>query len=838
MSSALSFKAQVRFNGLYLKAYTRLALILIVLTNFCSAQNTIVRGTIFDKVTNEVIAFAPVIFQNTTIGTVTDFNGDYTLSSSVATDSIVISNIGYKKSTVFIKKNSTQKINIALDPENYNLNEILIKPGRNPAFRILDNLIEHKNENKGNSQANYEREEYEKFKIYYSNYSKKFTERKQFKNFKFMFDYADSSKNGKPQLPIFMSEIIKIKFISHLPELNKEIEIANKSTGETYENLTSIANHLVENINVYDNYYSILDKSFISPINDNYKLFYKYYLVDSLILDNKKSFKIRFESKWKEDFTFSGEMNVQDSTWAITKINLFTNPEINLNYVKYFEVKQEFEQVNNKWTQKKLETYALISIVKGKQSDEFRIDRSTSYKYLASNDPDKIHFDYLALTKSTEDDATLKSEEYWNAARHDSLTVKEKYNYFIADTLNYVPLVKKIKNIFIMVASGFVEVGKIRIGQIHTFYSFNPIELDRYKLGFKTNKHFSKKIQFEAYGAYGSSDKLVKYKGSILYVPIKDHNRLSMGLSYKNDLDQLGVSTNQIQFDNILTSLTKTSEINRLTFNKEAIVFIEKYWTNGFSNNLSFSTKEIQPLGDLSFEKLIDTAAFVRQIFNTISTTEVHLNTRISFQEKHITTEFKRKSRRTLYPIINLDITLGIKGLLNAQYDYQKIKLNIKGKRQLNPIGYTQYNLEVGKIFGNAPYILAEMHPGNQTLIYDEQAFNLMKYFEFVSDEYIHLHLDHHFEGFFFNKLPLIKKAELREVVSARGVVGNLHNSVKSEMILPTGMSDVSKPYVECSVGVENIFKVIRIDYIWRVTDKSLIPSENWSIKAKLYLSF
>lgn len=809
------------------------------------AQQTKVRGTVIDKNTKEAISFAPIVFKNTTInpkdpiwGTTTDENGEYTLTSDKATDSIVISNVGYKKQTIFIQKNISQRIDIELISDNYNLHEVIIKPGRNPAFRILDNVIAHKSENKNASLDGYQWEEYEKFQIYFGNYSKKFTARKQFNNYKFIFDYADSSKGGKPMLPIYMSENIKEKYVIAKPELNKEILIATKSTGETYEQLTTIANRMVENINVYDNFFLILDKSFISPINDNYQLYYKYYLEDSLYLDNQKYYKIRFVPKWKEDLAFSGEMYIHDSTWAVKKIGLKINNEINLNYVKDFWVKQEFIYTNDKWIQNKFETSATISPIKRKQSEEFTVHRSTSYKDFIINDPDKINRNCFEALKNNEEISLSKSDDYWKTRRHDSLNTKEKYNYLIADTINYVPAIKKVKKIFIVFASGYVEVGKISIGQIHTFYSYNPIEQDRYKFGLKTNKYFSKKLQFEVYGAYGSSDQLFKYKGSILFVPIKDNNRLSMGISYKYDLDQLGISNNHIQFDNILTSLTKTSEINRLTFNKEASVFIEKNWTNGFSNKISFNTTEIQPLGELTFEKLLDTAAYVRQIFDKISTTEIHLNTRISFAEKFITTEFKRNSIGSRYPIINLNFTFGIKGLLNARYDYQKIKLNLKGKLRLNPIGYTQYNLEGGKIFGNTSYIFSEMHPGNQTLVYDAEAFNLMKYFEFVSDEYVSLHLDHHFEGFFLNKIPLIKKAQLREVISARGVVGNLHDNVKSEMILPTGMSDVSKPYVECSVGLENIFKVVRVDYIWRVTDKSTIGSENWSVKAKFYFAF
>jgi hypothetical protein len=203
-----------------------------------------------------------------------------------------------------------------------------------------------------------------------------------------------------------------------------------------------------------------------------------------------------------------------------------------------------------------------------------------------------------------------------------------------------------------------------------------------------------------------------------------------------------------------------------------------------------------------------------------------------------IYSDFYKRSLGSKYPVISLDLGMSVKGLLYADYDYQKVKLNVRGKLRLNPIGYTQYNLEGGKVFGNVPYLLTELHPGNQTLVFDGEAFNLMKYFEFASDQYVSLHLEHHFEGFFLNKIPFVKKAQLREVISGRGVVGSLSTNVKNEMMLPSGLKDVTQPYIECSAGLENIFKVVRIDYIWRVTQKNPISTENWSIKAKFYFSF
>lgn len=812
-----------------------LTILFLFLSAWSYSQITRVSGTVIDKTTKEPLPFINIIFKGTSIGTSTDTLGIFSFEGSTRSDSIVVSGVGYKKQILPVKSNQTQRIDIYLESDQLNLKEIVVKPGRNPAFRIMDKIVENKSQNRVSTLTEYEWQEYEKFQIFFGNYSKKFTDRKQFSDYKFIFEHADSTADGKPLLPIYMSESIKARYFSSTHKLDQKISLATKQTGESYEQLTAIANRMVENVNVYDNFFLVLDKSFISPINDNYQLYYKYYLEDSLYLNGQKCFQIRFVPKWKEDLAFSGTMFIHDTTFAIKKVDLQINNEINLNYVKDFKVKQEFVNVNNKWVQKKFETYATISPIKRKQSEEFTVHRVSSYKDIVLDEPEKIRSDHASALKIKPIGA---DEEYWKNARHDTLSSKEKYSYMIADTINYVPAIKKLKKAAIAFASGYIELGKISIGQIHTFYSFNLIEQDRYKFGMKTNKHFSKQLQFGGYIAYGSSDERTKYGGNILYVPVKGDKRLSIGASYTYDLAQMGISKNHIQLDNILTSLTRTSTLGRLTFNSTSELFIEKYWNKGLGTRLGFVNSEIRPLGVLSFNKMIDTSANVVQQLNKITTTEIQFSTRISFQEDVFNTEFKRTSLGSKYPILELGLNVGVKGLLNADYDYQKVKLNLKGKLRLNPLGYTQYNLEGGKTFGNVPYLLTDLHPGNQTLVYDQEAFNLMKYFEFASNEYVSLHLDHHFEGFFLNKIPGVKKAQLREVVSARGVVGNLNDHIKTQMILPTGLGDVSQPYVECSAGLENIFKVVRIDYIWRVTKKSPVYTENWSIKAKFYFSF
>ena len=164
-------------------------------------------------------------------------------------------------------------------------------------------------------------------------------------------------------------------------------------------------------------------------------------------------------------------------------------------------------------------------------------------------------------------------------------------------------------------------------------------------------------------------------------------------------------------------------------------------------------------------------------------------------------------------------VILGIKDILNSKYDYQKFALNVSDKLRLGAFGNTKVAAEYGKIFGKVPYPLLEMHPGNETYFYDNTAYNLMNYFEFISDEYVTFSASHHFDGFLLNKVPLFRKLKWRSVVNAKGIVGKVSDKHEEILLFPfPGVNLERKPYLEAGIGIENIFKIIRIDAIWRLT--------------------
>lgn len=812
--------------------------VMLLLSSQGFAQQTKVYGTVIDSRSKQPIPFVNLIFKDSNTGTSTNESGSYTLQSDFPYDSIVISTLGYQKKTLAIKRNLPQRLNIELDASSNELTEVVVKKGRDPVLKIMDSVLLYKDKNNNRLFKKYKWEKYDKFQIYFGKYADQIKELKPFKKYGNVFKYTDTM-NGQALLPIYMSESIYKKFVDDSTSINEEVLIARKSSGENYENLTTITDKLLENVNIYEDYFQILDKSFVSPLINNHQLFYDYQLEGMTAIDKQQFYKIHFEPKWEEDFTFSGTLLIDPKTWGVKKVSMQIHKNTNLNYVKTLSIDQQYKRIHNKWVVNEFETWSTLSALKWQKGEDLTIHRYTSFKDIVLDNSLSVKKEYDAVMANKAYGQEIRSDAFWRYLRHKPLGKKEKYNYAIADTIDEVPFIQKAKRVATIVISGYMELGKVSLHHLNTFYSVNPIEDRRFKFGLITNKYFSEKLQLQGYAAYGTRDKEIKYNAGILYVLNKRKGRLLIGAGYKYDLDQLGVSKNHIAFDNVLTAFSGINTKAKLIFARQAQVYVEKEWIKGVISKITLLNTEMRPLGSVLFLKPVDEQSNVIESVHDITISEIQINSRFSYKEKFYINEFKRISLGTRYPIFIVDLTFGAKNILGSDYTYQKIKTNITGKFHINPVGYIYYNLECGKIFGTVPYPITTLHPANQTIAYDVDGFNVMNYFEFASDQYLSLHLDHHFDGFFFNKIPFVKKLKLREVVSARGVVGSLSDRNKNEMLLPPGMTEVSKPYIEYSAGIENIFKVLRIDYIWRGTHFSPTSSrDNWGVKARFFLTF
>lgn len=802
------------------------------------SQSTKIRGNVIDKETREPIAYASVIFKGTKIGTVTDFDGIYFIETRTPTDSLSVSYLGYKTINIKIKKNIFQTQDIELERQGISLQEVKILPGENPAHKILRNIIANKKLNSPTKLNSYQYEVYNKMEVDINNVDDDFKNKKVFKHFQFVFDYMDTSVvSGKSFLPVFISETLSDYYFNKNPKREKEVIKASKISGIENESISQFTGEMYQNVNIYKNYISVFGKSFISPIASFGLMYYKYYLVDSAFFDNKWCYQLTFKPKNIHEPTFSGDFWVNDTSFAIKKSKIRLTKEANLNFVTDMVDEQEFVFVDNFWMLKRDEL--LVDFNVADKTVGFFGRKTTSYRNIVIN-PEIIDTVYKGLGKEgivTLEDSQEKTSEYWNNARHDSLSERELNIYHMIDTIQEVPIFKTYVEIIYTIFSGYWDIGKVQLGQYVKTFSYNQIEGNRFRFGGKTDTDFSEKIFLDGYLAYGTLDKRFKYHFGAKYI-FDTKRYLWTSFSYKNDVEQLGQSPNSLSTDNFLGSVFKRDVDDKLNNVIEYNYKFESEWKFGLSNRIELIHRELYPLGDVNFMIYENTIPVAQ---NNITTFEIVLNTRFAYNEKFLEISKIRTSLGTKFPVLELNLIKGINNVLGSEYDYHKIYVSYKHHFKINPLGTSDYNIVAGKVFNKLPYPLLEIHAGNQTYWYDDMSFNLMNYYEFISDEFISFLYTHHFEGFFFNKVPLLKKLKWREVIAVKGVLGNMTEKNASYSILPDGAHTLNKPYYEGGVGIENIFTVFRVDALWRLSylDKDKNPNVSpFGIRVKVNFNF
>jgi hypothetical protein len=780
------------------------------------AQITKVTGKVSDALTNEPIPFTAVVFKGSTDGGNTDFDGMYDISSIKGADSIIFTCVGYKRLAFRIKQGQQQVINVKLSVSHNQLNEIEVKAGENPADILLRKVVEHKEENNKRKLDSYQYEVYNKVEFDMANISEKFKNNKLIKPFAFIFEKIDSSEtNEKPFLPIFITENLSNFYYTTTPKRSKEIIYASKISGLENASVTQFMGDMYQNINVYENFIDVFGKSFVSPIANIGLLYYKYYLTDSAFIDNYWCYKLKFKPRRQGDLTFVGDMWIHDTTFAVKKIQLRLAERANINFIEDLALVEEFTHVNGQnWMPTKDILVLEFAPLKNQEGMSMIGRKTTSYKNFSINKtiPDSI-FSGPENIKVLENAMDQKSD-FWDTARHDSLSAREKGIYSMIDTIQTLPAFKTYIDIITIFFTGYKTVGMFDLGPFYTMASFNQVEGIRLRVGGKTNIDFNDKIQLNGYLAYGIDDTRFKYSiGADYFFSRKP--RALIGVQYKNDIQQLGLSDNAFQTDNILSSLFRRNPANKLTDTEIKKIYYEKEWFAGLSNRVTLSNSNLNPLGILSYAYFTDQEKSISR--ESIIQSEVTLFTRYMHQEKFVYTKHGRTSLGSKYPLLQANVTFGFKGVFESDFTYTKIDFKISDIVKMAPFGFGYYNIDVGKVFGVIPYPLLFVHPGNETYFYDFAAFNMMNYYEFVSDFYGTVYYTHHFDGFFLDKIPLLRKLKWREIASIKAISGGLNKGNRDILVNPNAFSNLSEPYVEAGIGVENILKIIRVDFLWRM---------------------
>lgn len=794
-----------------------LLFILILYLNLAFGQKTRVYGYVIEETTEEPIPFASVFFKNSKIGTETDLEGRFELETYYATDSLVVRASGFDSQTKKVILDQQQEINFVLGPHTLTTEEVVVRaPDEKPSTRLHKLIVKNKAINNKEKLDAFEYENYNKLQLDLNNIGEDFAHNPIVKNLSMVMDYLDTMDGGQ-YLPLILSETISNYYFRKNPTKKKEVVTATRITGIENLELNQFLGDMYQDINVYDNYIGLFDKSFISPISSIARGFYNFYLVDSAYIDNNWCYLMTFAPKRTGDLTFEGEMWVHDTTYAIKQWSASVNADVNINYVNGFYLEQHFQQVEPEVWMITLDRLIVdLKITRGSKLMGLYGRKITTKKDFVINKPHPIKFYQASENVIIEDEAKQRSDEYWTENRHISLNKQEEGIDIMIDSLNEQPLFRFFKDLTFLVTTGFYPLGKIEIGNIKSLISSNPIEGFRNQLQLRTSNDFSRRIELSGRVAYGYKDTKLKY-GAGIRINVTPKKRGMLNLFYDYDVKQLGLGDNAEDIDAALGSLIRTKPLTMLTFVEKFGFTFEKDIGKSFIITAGANWRELTALGDISFRTPINYVGY--HSLSDIRTFETSLKVRWAMNEEFISGAFDRISIGSRYPIISLQGILGIKGVLNSGYEYQKLQFNLKHSPRLGFLGTLRYQIYAGMYFGQAAYPFLKVHEGSQTYWLQSSAHNRMDYFEFISDRYVGASVAHHFNGLFFDRIPLIKKLKWRLVVSAQSVWGDISDQQREVMLLPESTRSFGNvPYVESAIGIENIFKFIRVDAIWRMT--------------------
>lgn len=806
---------------------------------------TKVGGVIYDEA-NQPMGYANVYFKGSTEGIVSDENGRFYLQSDKTYKTLVASFVGYKAVEITLTKAVDLEMKIQIKPDNQ-LQEVKIYTGKtskknNPAIDILRKIWERKKKNGLNMFDQYQYDKYEKVEFDLNSIDSAFKANKIFKGMEFIWDRIDTSRvTGKAFLPIFINETLSEVYADNTNGKKKEIVKANKNSGlGTGDGVSTFIKDLYADYDIYNNYLKFFDKDFVSPLSRTGINVYNYVLSDSAFIDNKWCYNIIYYPRRKNELTFKGDFWVNDSTWAIKKINMEASKSANINWVKEIYIEQEFEVLNDSvFLLKRDHMMSDFSFSKKEKSKGVYGKRTTLVRNHKFNIPKEEKF-YKQEVDNYDDEAYNKTDEFWEENRFENLNKNEKSVYGLLDTLNTIPKFKRIYNIATILASGYIEIPKLKMdyGPIFSSYGYNNVEGMRLRAGGRTYFGSNDMWRIEGYTAYGFNDHQFKYGLSGKWL-VNKKNRLILSGGNRRDIEQLGVS------------LTSTNDVLGRSF-ASSTLFSSGNNDKLSSINLSMLSLQMEPVKNLTVQTGL-TYRTLKSAWSKFSLDYFDENGMIQSQVKqadvNLMVDYTPK-RKTVghgvermvvdynFPRVFVNYSHGMKGVFDSDFSYQKLQFYYRHPILIGGFGRLFPTFETGKIFGKVPLGLMGVIPGNQSYFQIENTYNLMNYYEFVADEYASIHLEHHFNGRLFSRVPLLRKLNWREIVGVKGVYGSVSNE---NIALNASGLEYRAPvngYWEYHAGIGNIFKCFRLDFCWRGSYMDLPDANKFGVKGSFGFYF
>ena len=853
----------------YIKSF-----LLFLLLGCCisvSAQN--IQGVVTDSLTNEPIPYLSVFYEGKGVGSITDNDGNYKVETRKGWNKLTFSAVGYVTKVVNIIPGVTKNLNVRMRPDDIMLDEVVVKPKRekysrknNPAVELMKKVIAHKNNNKLSENDYYQYNKYQKITMSLNDVTPEMLEKGMYKKMPFLKDQIElCEETNKFILPISVDETASQKIYRKHPKSEKTIIKGMSSTGvnelfATGDMLSTVLKDVFTDVNIYDNDIRLLQYPFISPISSSDAIsFYKFYIMDTTFVDKDKCFHLTFVPNNSQDFGFTGHLYVlADSSYTVKKCTMNLPKKSGVNFVDNMDIIQEFEQLpNGEWVLKTDDMIVEMTLMKIMQG--FQIRRTTRYSDYAFDElPQQLFKRKGAEIK--EADAMMRGDDFWNQYRPVPLTQTESSMDMLVKRLEQMPGFKYV--IFVLKAfiENFVETGtkdnpsKVDIGPVNTMISNNYIDGLRLRMSAQTTANLNPHLFLKGYYAYGFKDHRSKYMGEVEYsfnkkeyLP-REFPKNSITFSYQYDVMSPTDKFLKTDKDNVFVSF-KTSTVDQMSYVRNIALKYENETQFGLKTTVEVKHSTDEPTGGLAYITNDDQKTLVPEI----QTMEASLAFRYAPGETFVNTKQRRIPVSFDAPVFTLSHTAGFKGVLGGEYNYNLTEIGLYKRFWFSSWGKIDMFVKGGAQWNKVPFPLLIMPAANLSYILQRETFNLINNMEFLNDRYASLDVSWDLNGKIFNRIPLLKKLKWREAIGFKMLYGHLtdkNNPMKhpgdSELFLfptrdgrPTSfVMDPKTPYMECSVGIHNIFKILHIDYVRRLNYLDHPDANKWGVRFMVMMTF
>ena len=809
-------------------------------------------GIVKDSITGEPLPFVSVYFDGSTIGAMTDDNGTFTLQNNQGYTKLAAASLGYDTKFIDLKPGKkNDNLEVLLKPTAFEISEVVVKPKRekytrkdNPAVELIKKVIAHKNDNRIEAKPEYQTEVYEKLSLSLDNFNPNLDKNKFLKKFKFIKNYLDTSEfNGKPILTVSVRENLSDFYYRKSPKAEKTIVRAKRMQGidKTLDDgggITSNLEEIFKSINIFDNNIPILLNRFVSPLSSTLATtYYHYYIMDTLDVGGDKCVDLAFVPANSESYGFTGRLYITlDGNYAVKKVLLNTPANINLNWVDKLRIEQEFKQMpDSTWVLDQENTFVNFYVVKGTQQlYAHQLRNYDNYNFNVQN-ADSVFGLLGALHVLPE--ATAQPDTFWTHNRPIPLKEKEDALKDLLGQLRKVPAFNAIIKTAEILITGYIptandkKVTKFDFGPMNTTFSANHLEGFRMRVGGMTTANLNPYWFASGYLAYGTNDRKIKYNLKLTHsFTKKEYHEGENPVNNLSFIQEYDVYTPGQDFlftskDNIFVAWKVGEPVTKMQYIRKSVLQYEKEWLNGLTWKSWIMNQNNEAAGTLQYIKRDESGNLYH--IKDFTTSEIGTQLRFAPGERAYNGRSGKESVFNLSkdaPVFKLSHQLGIKGVLGGDYYYNHTEISAEKRIWLSSFGHIDAQVKAGKVWDKVPFPLLILPNTNQSVTIQPEAFHMMNALEFVTDQYVSFNATYYLKGWILNRIPGIKWLRLREVLSFNMIYGGLTDKNNPTLtpglfLLPDGTQPLgSTPYMECSVGLENIFKILRIDYYRRLT--------------------